>query len=142
MSQGLAKEVAPFRIRVLVVQPGAFNTNMPDAVTVTSAPLTEAYKSTEVGQWVKAFGAKPGERTFANAAPNDVEKGCQGIFEVVTGTGRGAGKESFGRLPLSEDCAQRTMEAAERLKGGYEAFRDIWENTRRDDAEIKHFKPS
>jgi hypothetical protein len=142
MSQGLAKEAAPFGIRVLIVQPGAFKTNMFDAVTVNSAPLTEAYKSTEVGQWVKAFGAKPGERTFASAAPNDVEKGCQGIFEVVTGTGRGVGKEAFGRLPLSADCAARTLEQVERLKGGYDAFRDIWENTGRDDTESGSFKPS
>lgn len=141
MSQGLAKEVAPFGIRVLIVQPGAFKTNMPDAVTVTSAPLTHAYKGTEVGQWVKAFSAKPGERAFANAAPNDVEKGCQGIFEVVTGTGRGEGMEGFGRLPLSEDCAERTIEQVERLRGGYEAFRDIWGSTKRDEAKGTMLRP-
>jgi hypothetical protein len=141
MSQGLAKEVAPFGIRVLIVQPGAFKTNMPDAVTVNSAPITEAYKSTEVRQWVKAFSAKPGERAFTNAAPNDVEKGCQGIFEVVTGTGRGKGKEEYVRLSLSEDCAIRTIEQIDRLKGGYETFKDIWESTRRDDADENVLKP-
>lgn len=141
MSQGLAKEVAPFGIRVLIVQPGAFETNMADAVTVQSAPLTEAYKSSEVGQWLKVFSAKPGERTLASAAPNDVDKGCQGSFEVVTGTGRGKGKEEYIRLPLSEDCAMRTTEQIDRLKGGYEAFKDIWSSTRRDDAEGNVMKP-
>ena len=133
MSQGLAKEVAPFGIRVLIVQPGAFRTNMPDAVTVTSAPLTPAYKDTDVGQWWTMFSPKAGERDFTNLPMNDVDKGCQGIFEVVTGTARGKGKESFTRLPLSADCAQRTVEQAERLKGGYEAFKDIWEKTKFDD---------
>jgi hypothetical protein len=141
MSQGLAKEVAPFGIRVLIVSPGAFRTNMPDAVTVTSAPLTPAYKDTEVGQWWKAFSPKAGERNFASVAPNDVEKGCQGIFEVVTGTGRGDGKEGFGRLPLSEDCALRTLEQGERLKESYEAFKDIWGSTKHNDAEVTAFKP-
>ncbi|KAG0650791.1 Hippurate hydrolase [Hyphodiscus hymeniophilus] len=120
---------------------GAFKTGMPDAVVVNSAPLTAAYDSSAVGQWVKVFGAKPGERSFANAAPGDVEKGCQGIFEVVTGTGRGEGKEGHLRLPLSEDCAVRTMEQSERLKGGYGAFKDIWGSTRRDDVESISFKP-
>lgn len=132
MSQGLAKEVAPFGIRVLIVQPGTFRTNMPDAVVVNSAPLTEAYKDTEVGQWVKAFTPKPGERVFPNLIMNDVEKGCQGIFEVITGTKRGEGKGGFGRLPLSTDCAQRTLEQVDRYKAGYEAFRGIWESTRED----------
>ena len=133
MSQGLAKEVAPFGIRVLIVQPGVFRTNMPDAVTLTSAPLTSAYKETEVGHFREAFSAKPGERDFTKMAMSDVEKGCQGIFEVVTGTGRGEGKEGYPRLPLSEDCAQRTLEQAERLKAGYEAFQDIWESTKEGD---------
>jgi hypothetical protein len=134
MSQALAKEVAPFGIRVLIVQPGAFRTNMPDAITLTSAPLTPAYKETEVGQFRKAFSAKPGQRDFTKMAMSDVEKGCLGIFEVVTGTGRGEGKERYPRLPLSEDCAQRTLEQAERLKAGYEAFKDVWESTKDDDA--------
>ena len=108
---------------------------------MSSSPLTEAYNYTEVGQWVGAFGAQPGQRSFANAAPNAVEKGCQGIFKVVTGTGRGEGKEEYVRLPLSEDGAIRTMEQIERLKDGYEAFKDTWESTRRDDADGKSLKP-
>jgi NAD(P)-dependent dehydrogenase (short-subunit alcohol dehydrogenase family) len=90
MSQGLAKEVAPFGIRVLIVQPGAFTTNILNTIPLTKKPLSVGYKDTEVGKLVGLFDGPPGKRSFA--AENDVEKGCQAIFEVVTGTGRGEGK--------------------------------------------------
>ncbi|TVY73439.1 putative oxidoreductase [Lachnellula suecica] len=133
MSQGLAKEVAPFGIRVLIVQPGAFATNMMNVVTMNSNPLSKGYEDTEVGKFMALFdGAQRAQNGKSFVAANDVEKGSQGIFEVVTGTGRGEGKEQHWRLPLSRDIAQRTKEQVERLQLGYETFRDIWENTGRD----------
>jgi NAD(P)-dependent dehydrogenase (short-subunit alcohol dehydrogenase family) len=81
MSQGLAKEVAPFGIRVLIVQPGAFTTNILNTLPLTKKPLSVGYKDTEVGKLVGLFDGPPGKRSFA--AENDVEKGCQAIFEVV-----------------------------------------------------------
>jgi len=137
LSEGLAQEVAPFGIRVLIVQPGAFSTNMMNAVNTTAKPLTEDYMTTEVGKWWDMFSREV--TTFA--APNDVDKGCQGIFEVVTGTGRGKEKEGFLRLPLSADAAERTLLHMERLKTGYDTFKDIWESTSHDDGEMKSFIP-
>jgi short chain dehydrogenase len=126
-SQGFAKELAPFGIRVLIVQPGAFTTNMMNAVTITEKDASENYKGTVVEKTVDVFG------NLGNfKAPNDVEKGCQGIFEVVTGTGRGVGKEGYARLVLSRDIAQRTLEQTKRNTDALEAFRDIWENTGHD----------
>lgn len=83
---------------------------------------------------MRYFGENP---TFA--APNDVEKGCQAIFEVVTGTGRAAGKESSIRIPLSKDCAQRTCEHIQVLQEGHDVFREIWENTGHDGGVMKTF---
>jgi hypothetical protein len=139
MSQGLAKEVAPFGIRVLIVQPGAFTTNMMNAVSLNSKPLSEGYEETEVGKFMSMF-EKGSDSGFA--APNDVDKGCQGIFEVVTGTSRGEGKEQLWRLPLSKDVAQRTKDHMDRLQVGYDSFRDIWENTGHDGGVAKAFVPS
>jgi hypothetical protein len=130
MSQGLAKEVAPFGIRILIVQPGAFTTNILNTVPLTEKPLSTAYKDTAVGKLVGLFDGPTGERSFA--AENDVEKGCQAIFEVVTGTGRGEGKKKYLRLPLSKDSAMRTMEHVQRLKEGYNVFQGIWESTGHD----------
>ena len=102
----VVKELTPFGIRTLIVQPGAFTTNMINAVIVTKQ-ITPAYKDTQLGQFVGLFNVPPSERTFK--CPSDVNKGCQGIFEVVTGTGRGEGKEEHLRLVLSEDNAERTL---------------------------------
>lgn len=128
LSQGLAQEVAPFGIRVLIVQPGAFTTNMMNAVKTTSKPLTEDYKTTEVGTWYTIFEGE--NRDFK--APNDVQKGCQGIFEAVTGTGRGENKTGLLRMPLSSDAAERTVEHIARLQAGYDAWKPIWESTGHD----------
>jgi short chain dehydrogenase len=129
-SQGFAKELAPFGIRVLIVQPGAFTTNMMNAVTMTEKDASENYAGTIVEKTVGMFRGAPEERSFK--APNDVEKGCQGIFEAVMGTGRGVGKEGHARLVLSKDIAQRTVEQAKRNADALEAFRDVWENTGHD----------
>lgn len=130
MSQGLAKEVAPFGIRVLIVQPGAFNTNILNIVPLTEKAVSVAYKDTEVGKMVGLFDGPSGKRSFAaENEVNDVEKGCQAIFEVVTGTGRGEGKQKYFRLPLSRDCAVRTMEHVERLRESHDVFKEIWEST-------------
>jgi hypothetical protein len=133
MSQGLAKEVAPFGIRILIVQPGAFATNILNTVPLTKKPLSIAYKDTDVGKLVSLFD----KRSFP--AENDVEKGCQAIFEVVTGTGRGEGKDKYLRLPLSKDCAVRTIEHVERLREGYDVFKEIWESTGHDGGVSKTF---
>ncbi|CAD6448206.1 838776e8-a29c-4e5a-bd07-7419bc6bf1dd-CDS [Sclerotinia trifoliorum] len=135
MSEGLAKEVAPFEIRVLIVQPGAFTTNMMDAVHMTEKPLSDVYKNTQVGEFVGAFGENA---TFA--APNDVEKGCQAIFKVITSTGRGANKVNYIRMPLSKGCAQRTREHIKVLQEGHDVFRDIWESTEHDGGVLKAFQ--
>ena len=127
-SQAFAKELAGFGIRVLIVQPGAFTTNMMNAVTVIEKdPKLSGYEGTVVEKMVDGFRSKGEFR-----APNDVEKGCQGIFEVVTGTGRGKGKEGLLRLVLSSDIALRTKEQTGRNLEALEAFRGIWENTGHD----------
>jgi hypothetical protein len=126
-SQGFAKELASFGIRVLIVQPGAFTTNMMDAITLTGNDASVDCKGTVVEKTVDVF------RIAGNfKALNDVEKGCQGIIEAVTGTGRGTGKEGHARLVLTIDIAQRTVEQTKRNTDALEAFREIWENTGHD----------
>ncbi|KAK0119270.1 hypothetical protein ONS95_008119 [Cadophora gregata] len=134
LSECLVKELTPFGIRVLIVQPGAFTTNMINAVLVTKQ-ITAAYKDTQLGQFVGMFNVPPTERTFK--APSDVNKGCQGIFEVVTGMGRGKGKGGHLRVVLSEDNAERTLKQTKMALEARLAFKDIWKNTKHDGGELK-----
>jgi len=132
MSQGFAKELAPFGIRILVIQPGAFTTNMANAMTFTKK-YSKEYDGTAVGNFIGMFK----DEKYQFKSPNNVEKGCQGIFEAVTLTGRGEGKEGNLRLPLSKDIAKRTLEQVKRFQDGYEAWREIWESTEHDGGELK-----
>lgn len=86
MSQCLQVELGSFGVRVLVIQPGAFNTEMMMNVTLTQKELSEGYENTDVGMWMAKFRDGEGGRSFVG--PNDVGKGVQGIWEVVTQTGR------------------------------------------------------
>jgi hypothetical protein len=126
MSQALAKEVAQFNIRVLIAQPGVFATNMMNAVVLNSKGISSHYKESDVGKFIGLF--QPGNGPKFEAA-GDVEKVCQAIFDVVTGTGKGVGKEKYLRLPLSVDCAERTRGQIHSLQETHDVFRDIWENT-------------
>jgi NADP-dependent 3-hydroxy acid dehydrogenase YdfG len=134
LSLGLTKELSAFNIRMLIVQPGAFTTNMGNAIALTSKK-TPAYKDTIIGQFTNVFDDEKRDANgvaTAYSSPNDVDKGCQGIFEVVTGTGRGEGKEGFERLILSADIAQRQKDMCEINMKGYEAFREVWGSTGHD----------
>lgn len=121
MSQALAKEVAQFNFRILTVQPGAFTTNMMNAVMLNSQGISRHYKESKVGKFIGLFHAGNGPKFEAGG---DVEKGCQAIFDVVTGTGKGVGKEKYLRLPLSVDCAERTRNQIRSLQETH-MFRDI-----------------
>ncbi|KAG4435984.1 hypothetical protein IFR05_008526 [Cadophora sp. M221] len=136
LSECLVKELSPFGIRVLIVQPGAFTTNMINAV-IPAQQMSSAYNGTALGQFVSHFNVPAEERTFK--AASDVNKGCQGIFEVVTGTRRGTGTEEHLRLVLSMDNAERTLKKSQKMLDDRLAFKDIWENTAHDDGELKGF---
>ena len=128
MSQCLQVELEPLGVRVLVIQPGAFNTEMMLNVTLTQKELSEGYENTDVGMWMAKFRDGEGGRKFV--APNDVGKGVQGIWEVVTQTERGVGKDGILRVPISSDCAERTRQQIQRLQSGHDAWKDIWETTK------------
>ncbi|CAG8982898.1 hypothetical protein HYALB_00002915 [Hymenoscyphus albidus] len=138
LSQGLAKEVSCFGIRILIVQPGAFTTRMMNSVTLTEK-RSKAYEGTDVGQWMAKFHPdSPEGKNFK--APHDVEKGAAAILEVVTGTGRGEGKLEHLRLLLSREVAEGTKKRVEGIMADREAFRDIWENTVHDGGVLKAYE--
>jgi hypothetical protein len=136
MSQALAKEVAQFNIRILIAQPGAFTTNMMNAVVLNSKGVSPYYKNSEVGKFIGLFVDGDAPKFEAGG---DVEKGCQAIFDVVTGTGKGVGMEKYLRLPLSADCAERTRGQIRSLQETHDIFRPIWESTGHGDGKARSF---
>jgi NAD(P)-dependent dehydrogenase (short-subunit alcohol dehydrogenase family) len=90
LSECLAAEVAPFGLRVLVVEPGAFRTNLFGAGFRTM-PVLPHYETT-VGP-IRAWTA-----SSAGAQPGDPAKAARAIFDAVA-----AGAPNL-RLPLGADA--------------------------------------
>ncbi|CBF86753.1 hypothetical protein AN2393.2 [Aspergillus nidulans FGSC A4] len=120
LSEALAREVAPFNISVLIVEPGAFRTNFLSAVQKTVTPLSEPYKGGPVDVVLGKFEAAQGKQR------GDPRKAVQRVFEVVTGTGEaGALKGKILRLPLGPDCVERVEGKMGRLQSDFDAARGV-----------------
>lgn len=107
-----------------------------NAVVLNSKGLSSNYKDSDVGKFISLFHNGEGPKFEAGG---DVEKGCQAILNVVTGTGKGVGMGKYLRLPLSVDCAERIRGQIQSLQETHDVFRDIWENTGHDDGKKKSF---
>ena len=77
MSEALAREVGPWNIRVLIVEPGAFRTNFLGAFVRNEKGLNPAYQGTPVDEVLSKFQSADGEQ------PGDPVKGAKAIVEVV-----------------------------------------------------------
>lgn len=120
LSEALAREVAPFNISVLIVEPGAFRTNFLSAVQKTVTPLSEPYKGGPVDVVLGKFEAAQGKQR------GDPRKAVQRVFEVVTGTGEaGTLKGKILRLPLGPDCVERVEGKTGRLQSDFDAARGV-----------------
>lgn len=99
-SESLTEELAPFGIRVVMVQPGAFRTHFFGALKYT--PISDAYKGTIVEDTVKVFegfeGKQPGDPTRAGIA----------IVDVVHASGKGKLLETSSRVQLGSDAVEKT----------------------------------
>ena len=94
-SESLAAELAPFNIRVLVVEPGAFRTNFQAAIQ-SPDQVSEPYRGTTADLIAQRISSTHGKQ------PGDPQKAAATIVEVVTGSGRGKDVEGQLRLPLGE----------------------------------------
>ncbi|KAL4882726.1 hypothetical protein BJY04DRAFT_39050 [Aspergillus karnatakaensis] len=120
LSEALSKEVAPFGIDVLIVEPGAFRTNFLSAVQKTETPLSEPYRDGIVDVVLKKFEAAQGKQR------GDPAKAVRKIFEVITGTGEaGHLKGKVLRLPLGADAVERIETKTKRVLADVEAARAV-----------------
>ena len=92
LSEALASEVAPFGVRVLIVEPGAFRTSLFGGA-FRSLPALDAYAAT-VGP-TRNYAAES-----AGKQPGNPAKAAQAIVDAVA-----AGAPSL-RLPLGADAVE------------------------------------
>ena len=95
LSESLANEVRAFGIRVHLFEFGIFRTNFLGAVA----------EGKQVGEkkdgYLDIAGLMAG---MHGKQPGDPEKGVLRLFEIVTGTGMGAGMQNEVRVPLGSDA--------------------------------------
>jgi NAD(P)-dependent dehydrogenase (short-subunit alcohol dehydrogenase family) len=98
MGETLAVELAPFNIRVLVVEPGAFRTEniYSNKFDTWTNPIPD-YDETRA-ETLARFEAIPGKQ------PGDPMKAMKFVVDVVRGEGVAAGREWPSYLVLGEDA--------------------------------------
>lgn len=97
MTEGLVGELAPFGIRVLLVEPGRFRTALGDNghFVQPSAP----YEDNPVGNVQRMFKAAP-------PSPGNPAAFAAGVYDIVARTGAAASSEakSMARWPMGPDA--------------------------------------
>ncbi|KAI1074562.1 NAD(P)-binding protein [Whalleya microplaca] len=126
LTKVLAKEVAPFNIRVLTVILGTFNTEFMNVYVFGKTALPEEYKGTVAGQIMSYIDA-------GKIIPNgDKEKAMKAVYQLVVGEGFGAGKEAEKILPLGSDMTTRITLVQDQLEHAKEIFGDVTNNVHVD----------
>lgn len=128
LSESLARELAPFNVSVLIVEPGAFRTNFLNAVQRNETGLSQAYVGGPVNVVLDKFD------TMQGTQKGDPIKGVARIFEAVTGEGQAGGlKGKILRLPLGPDCVERIEAKLKSVSNDLEAAREVALSTNCDD---------
>ena len=127
MAKALAKEVAPFNIRVLTVIIGGFNTNLGNSAAFGKTPLPDDYKGSVAEQMMKVIAAG----TFP--IKGDKDKAMKGFYQVVVGEGPGEGLEAERFLPLGTDMTARVKGVRDDLDHSLQVFPEITNNLNIDE---------
>ncbi|ETN46239.1 uncharacterized protein HMPREF1541_00423 [Cyphellophora europaea CBS 101466] len=121
LSESLSLELAPFNVRVLLIQPGGFRTNFLNPTTsLQTLPFPPAYTSTPLHTALDRFAAYEGHQL------GDPEEGAKRIYEAVMQEGMwkevGADGKGWLRLMIGSDAWERGTKA---LEGKLENIRGL-----------------
>ncbi|KAF3386942.1 Fatty acyl-CoA reductase [Penicillium rolfsii] len=115
----LAKEVAPFNIRLLTVWLGTFNTNIGNASLVTQAPLPEDNRGSTAEQMMNVI------KSGNFVGDGDKDKAAKAIFGVTVGEGAGAGHADEQFLPMGRDMIARVGLVRDQCARALDVFSDV-----------------
>ncbi|KAK5692894.1 hypothetical protein LTR97_010370 [Elasticomyces elasticus] len=119
MSEALYDELAPFDIRVLLVEPGAYRTDFITALQ--SNEIMAPYVGTAADNVSRKFRAMHGKQG------GDPAKAAIAIIEAVTGEGKGKDVKGHLRLVLGKDAVARVLARTEQFAQNVEGLRHISE---------------
>ncbi|KAK4508685.1 hypothetical protein PRZ48_002424 [Zasmidium cellare] len=100
-SEALAGELAPFGIKVIIVQPGGMRTGFMEPGRMSSSPVSKYYENTPADWVMTAVRGMDGKQSL------DPEKCARVILEAVQGGGEGWSMGEFLRLPLGREFLGR-----------------------------------
>lgn len=125
LGETLSFELAPFSIRVLIVEPGAFRTE-----NIFSQPF---YDENPVPDY-DAMRAKAKEiyKRVEGHQPGDPVKAMEVLADVVRGEGRAAGKPWPLYLPLGVEAERAIRDKCTRMTDVLDAWGEIIRDTKLD----------
>jgi short-subunit dehydrogenase len=127
LSETIARELSPFNISVLIVQPGLFQTNFAKSAVI-SKMVPGTYDSTPVGHLYRRVETNISQRNETG----DPRKAAQVIFKAVAGAHPERKIGKVLRLPLGADASSMLRQKMESLRGDYENTKEIAKTTDRD----------
>lgn len=112
LGEALAEEMAPFGVRVLNVEPGAFRTDFSGRSIRTPADEKDEYAETGAGQ------VKQRLQSFHGHEQGDPVKAMEALYDAVRNP------DATLRLPLGADAVAGIGEKYDRLRADIEALRE------------------
>ena len=124
VSECLQQELAPFNIRVIIVEPGVFQSPMQQKFLGQSHDdIGQHYLDTAVGNTIR-ITRELGENPVETVA-GDPTKFGQRMVDIVHGTGVAQGTEKVLRFPMGNDALGLIKPKIDRLVEDFELTQEI-----------------
>ncbi|KAJ7705438.1 hypothetical protein B0H17DRAFT_668050 [Mycena rosella] len=116
LAETLTAELAPLAIRVLLLEPGAFRTNIyANSFAGRAIPDYDALRTLSATRFASVSGTERGDPAKAMAA----------VVDVVRGEGVAQGRPWPGRLTLGEDAEADVRAKCKRVLDGMDEWSDV-----------------